>query len=87
MSGDDDRVPVVADGDWADDVDADEGVVVNWFATAGRSVAAGESLCEIQIEKVSVDVTAPVAGELVEVVRGENDEFSVGETLAWIRPD
>jgi pyruvate/2-oxoglutarate dehydrogenase complex dihydrolipoamide acyltransferase (E2) component len=81
-----DRVAVVADGDWTGDVDAEEGVVVNWFATAGRSVAAGESLCEIQVEKVSVDVAAPVDGELVEIVRGEDDEFTVGDTLAWIRP-
>jgi pyruvate/2-oxoglutarate dehydrogenase complex dihydrolipoamide acyltransferase (E2) component len=84
---DDDRVPVVAEGDWAGDVDAEEGVVVNWFAGEGRSVAAGESLCEIQIEKVSVDVEAPVAGELVEIVRGEDDTFRVGDTLAWLRPD
>lgn len=81
-----DRVAVVAEGDWSDDVDAEEGVVVNWFAKEGRTVAAGESLCEIQVEKVSVDVAAPAGGELVEIVRGEDDEFTVGETLAWIQP-
>ncbi|WP_251343472.1 lipoyl domain-containing protein [Haloplanus halophilus] len=86
MSGSD-RVPVVADGDWSDDVDAEEGVVVNWFATEGRRVEAGESLCEIQIEKVSVDVLAPVAGELAEIARAEDAEFAVGDTLAWIAPD
>ena len=82
-----DRVRVVADGEWTDDVDEEEGVVVNWFAKPGRRVSAGESLCEIQVEKVSIDVPAPVDGELVEIVRDEDDEFTVGDTLAWIRPE
>ena len=86
MSGAD-RVAVVADGEWTDDVDEEEGVVVNWFAKPGRRVAAGESICEIQVEKVSIDVPAPVDGELVEILRAENDEFTVGDTLAWVRPE
>lgn len=86
MSGAD-RVAVVADGEWTDDVDEEEGVVVNWFAKPGRRVAAGESICEIQVEKVSIDVPAPVDGELVEIFRAENDEFTVGDRLAWLRPE
>ena len=82
-----DRVAVVADGEWTDDVDEEEGVVVNWFAKPGRRVSAGESICEVQVEKVSVDVPAPVDGELVEIVRDENDEFTIGDTLAWIQPE
>jgi len=81
-----DRVPVVADGAWTDDVDEEEGVVVNWFAKEGRRVTAGESLCEVQVEKVSVDIAAPTDGELVEIVRDENAEFTIGDTLAWIEP-
>jgi len=83
----DDRVPVVADGAWTEDVEEETGVVVNWFAREGRRVDAGESLCEVQVEKVSVDITAPVAGELVDIVRDENDEFTIGDTLAWIEPE
>lgn len=82
-----DRVPVVADGEWTDDVDEDEGVVVNWFVKPGRHVSAGETLCEIQVEKVSIDVPAPTDGELVEIERDENDEFTIGDTLAWIAPE
>jgi len=81
----DDRVAVVADA--TDDVDEEDGVVVNWFAKPGRRVTAGESICEVQVEKVSIDVPAPVDGELVEIVRNEDDEFTVGDTLAWIRPE
>jgi pyruvate/2-oxoglutarate dehydrogenase complex dihydrolipoamide acyltransferase (E2) component len=83
MSGGD-RVPVVADGAWTDDVDDDEGVVVNWFTKVGRRVEAGKTLCEVQVEKVSVDIPAPTDGELAEIVRDEDDAFTVGDTLAWI---
>jgi pyruvate/2-oxoglutarate dehydrogenase complex dihydrolipoamide acyltransferase (E2) component len=82
-----DRVAVVADGEWTNDVDEEEGVVVNWFAKPGRHVPAGESICEVQVEKVSIDVPAPVDGELAEIVRDEDDEFTIGDTLAWIQPE
>jgi pyruvate/2-oxoglutarate dehydrogenase complex dihydrolipoamide acyltransferase (E2) component len=81
------RVAVRAAGDWEADVDETEGVLVDWFAREGRSVDAGDTLCEIQIEKVSVDVRAPVAGTLDEVLVREDDAFEVGETLGWIRSE
>ena len=80
-----DRVAVTL-AEWPDDADSDEGVVVNWFVREGTHVDADDSLCEVQIEKVSVDVFAPVAGTLAEVVAGEDDEFAHGDTLAWIEP-
>ncbi|QIO22147.1 lipoyl domain-containing protein [Haloarcula sp. JP-L23] len=85
MSGDADRVEVTV-AEWPDDADSDEGVVVNWFTREGASVTEGESLCEVQIEKVSLDVLAPVDGTLDDIVRGEDDEFARGDTLAWVSP-
>ena len=84
MSGTD-RIAVTLD-EWPDDADSDEGVVVNWFVREGASTEVGESLCEVQVEKVSVDVLAPTDGTLVEVVCGEDDEFARGDTLAWLEP-
>jgi pyruvate/2-oxoglutarate dehydrogenase complex dihydrolipoamide acyltransferase (E2) component len=81
-----DRVAVTL-GEWPDDADSEEGVVVNWFAREGAAVDTDTSLCEVQIEKVSVDVFAPVTGRLTEVVAGEDAEFARGDTLAWITPD
>jgi pyruvate/2-oxoglutarate dehydrogenase complex dihydrolipoamide acyltransferase (E2) component len=82
-----DRVAVTPASVWPDDAEPDdEGVVVNWFPREGATVAAGESLCECQIEKVSFDVPAPTAGDLVEIVAGEDDTITRGDTLAWIRP-
>lgn len=71
---------------WPEDVDADEGVVVNWFASEGRAVEESESLCEVQIEKVSLDVLAPADGTLVEIVYTEDDEFGPDDALAWLEP-
>ncbi|MFC7188157.1 lipoyl domain-containing protein [Halorubrum yunnanense] len=81
------RVAVRATGDWEADVDESEGILVDWFAREGRSVAAGDTLCEIQVEKVSVDIRAPVAGTLDEIVVEEDDEFEIGDTLGWVRSE
>ncbi|PSP93963.1 biotin attachment protein [Halobacteriales archaeon QS_4_62_28] len=86
MSGAD-RIAVTADGDWTGDVDEDEGVVVNWFAGEGGAVDVGDALCEIQVEKVGVDIEAPADGTVVEIVFSEDDEFTIGDTLAWIEPE
>ena len=70
---------------WPEDAeDVDEAVVANWFVREGATVEEGEPLCEIQIEKVSVDVPAPASGTLSEIHLRENDEFTRGDTLATI---
>jgi pyruvate/2-oxoglutarate dehydrogenase complex dihydrolipoamide acyltransferase (E2) component len=85
-AGDADRIAVTL-GEWPEDTDSDEGVVVNWFVREGATVEEGADLCEVQVEKVSVDVHAPAAGTLDEIVCGEDDEFARGDTLAWLQPD
>lgn len=87
MSSDSERVAVDTVDVWPEDTDEDEGVVVNWFMTVGSYVEEGDDICEFQVEKVSIDVPAPVTGTLNEIVLNEDDEFEQGDTLAWIRPD
>lgn len=83
----DDLVAVDSATIWpADAMDVEEAVLANWFARPGQRVDEGQTVCEIQIEKVSVDVPAPVDGQLVECVVTENEEFTRGETLARIEP-
>lgn len=86
MSEGNDPVAVAASDAWPDDVEEEEGVVVNWFAREGRRVEAGEAICEIQVEKVSVDVPAPVGGELVAIERAEDDEITREDVLAYVTP-
>ena len=82
----DDRVTIDTGELWPDDADEEEGYVANWFVREGATVEAGDVLCEIQVEKVSIDVTAPVDGELVEMACPDDAEFRRGETLGYLRP-
>ncbi|UTF54499.1 lipoyl domain-containing protein [Natronosalvus rutilus] len=70
---------------WPDDAeDVDEAVVATWFVREGASIAEGDTLCEIQIEKVSIDVSSPASGTLAEIRVGENEEFRRGDSLGRI---
>lgn len=83
-----DETVVDADRYWpADADDVDEGYLANWFVREGGRVEAGETLCEMQVEKVSIDVDAPVSGVLTERSVAEGAEFGRGDALARIRPD
>ncbi len=50
-----------------DDPEA-EGVVGTWFVEHGESVAEGQVIAEVQVDKVSQDVDAPTAGVLYQLV-------------------
>jgi len=41
-----------------------EGKIIKWFKSVGDAVAAGENLCEIETDKVTVEVPALAAGVL-----------------------
>ncbi|WP_254543123.1 lipoyl domain-containing protein [Halomarina pelagica] len=85
MSGGD-RTAIDPAAVWPDDADdVAEGVVANWFVREGGRVEAGAAVCEIQIEKVSVDVPAPATGT-VEVLVGENETFARGDPLGYVAP-
>ncbi|MFC3477336.1 lipoyl domain-containing protein [Halobacterium litoreum] len=69
---------------WPEDADdVDEAVVANWFVRDGASVEEGETVAEIQIEKVSVDVPAPASGTIARLVE-ESGEFRRGDAIARI---
>ncbi|WP_255193328.1 lipoyl domain-containing protein [Natronobeatus ordinarius] len=83
-----DVIEVDAATAWPEDAeDVDEGVIATWFAREGGTVEEGETICEIQVEKVSVDVPAPASGTLTEIVVGENEEFHRDDVLGRIEPD
>ncbi len=85
----DDRVPIEVASIWpaeADEEGIGEGVVVNWFVKEGRHVNEGGTLCEIQIEKVSIDVKAPTGGEIDEIAIGEDETVGRDDILGWISP-
>lgn len=82
-----DRVPIEASAIWPEEADATHtGVVTHWFKREGSHVSEGETVGEIQVEKVSIDVIAPATGDLVDIVAGKGDEIGPSDTLAWIEP-
>ncbi|MFZ5964036.1 2-oxoglutarate dehydrogenase complex dihydrolipoyllysine-residue succinyltransferase [Thalassococcus sp. BH17M4-6] len=61
-----------------------EATVATWFKKVGDTVTQDEMLCELETDKVSVEVPAPTAGTLSEIVANEGDTVQAGGKLAVI---
>ena len=61
-----------------------EATVATWFKKPGDAVAVDEMLCELETDKVTVEVPSPVAGVLGELVAAEGDTVGVDALLAII---
>ena len=60
----------------------DEVYLVRWNKIAGDVINVGDSLMEVETDKATVEVPAPVAGKLVETFFKEGDEIRTGEPIA-----
>jgi 2-oxoglutarate dehydrogenase E2 component (dihydrolipoamide succinyltransferase) len=58
-----------------------EATVAKWMKKAGDSVRKDETLVELETDKVSVEVSAPEAGVLSEIVAGQGATVSIGALL------
>ncbi|MFY9204305.1 MAG: 2-oxoglutarate dehydrogenase complex dihydrolipoyllysine-residue succinyltransferase, partial [Yoonia sp.] len=61
-----------------------EATVATWFKKAGDTVAVDEMLCELETDKVTVEVPSPVAGVLSEIVAAEGETVGANALLAQI---
>jgi len=61
-----------------------EATVATWFKKPGDPVAADEMLCELETDKVTVEVPAPAAGTLGEIIAAEGETVGVDALLATI---
>lgn len=61
-----------------------EAAVATWFKKVGDSVAQDEMLCELETDKVSVEVPAPVAGVLSEITAAEGSTVDASAKLGVI---
>lgn len=59
-----------------------EATVATWFKQVGDTVAQDEMLCELETDKVSVEVPAPAAGVLTEILAAEGATVAAGGKLA-----
>src|SRR5262247_2887219 len=61
-----------------------EATIGRWFKKAGDAVAADEPLVELETDKVTIEVPAPAAGILSEIVAKDGETVAVGALLGQI---
>ncbi|MFP4266762.1 MAG: dihydrolipoamide acetyltransferase family protein [Spirochaetaceae bacterium] len=62
----------------------EEGTVSEWYFEEGDSVQEGDTLCEIEIEKLSNELDAPASGVLRRILCPEGETRECGEPIAVI---
>jgi 2-oxoglutarate dehydrogenase E2 component (dihydrolipoamide succinyltransferase) len=80
-------MPVVDVLMFAEQKEGTESFVATWLKHAGDSVGAYEPIVEISTDKVSMEVPAPSAGVLTEILKNEGDPVAPGDLLARISTD
>ncbi|MDA9293779.1 2-oxoglutarate dehydrogenase complex dihydrolipoyllysine-residue succinyltransferase [Amylibacter sp.] len=61
-----------------------EATLATWFKKTGDTVTQDEMICELETDKVTVEVAAPVSGLLSEIVAAEGVTVGVDALLAQI---
>ena len=61
-----------------------EATVSTWFKKPGDAVKQDEMLCELETDKVSVEVPSPVTGVLAEIIAPEGTTVAANARLAIV---
>ncbi|MDU1693643.1 MAG: biotin/lipoyl-containing protein, partial [Bradyrhizobium sp.] len=61
-----------------------EATIGRWFKKAGDAVAVDEPLVELETDKVTIEVPAPSAGTLGEIIAKDGETVAVGALLGQI---
>src|SRR5258706_10028821 len=61
-----------------------EATVAKWLVKAGDAVTIDQPLCELETDKVTVEVNASVAGSIVDLAVAEGTTVQVGGVLCHI---
>src|SRR4051812_15961360 len=61
-----------------------EATVAKWLVKAGDTVAIDQPLCELETDKVTIEVNATVAGTIVDLAVPEGTTVQVGGMLCHI---
>lgn len=65
----------------------EEGIVVEWLAKVGDTVAEGKPLLIIESEKSTLEINSPYSGVLNKIIVDEGVTVPVGEVIAWIESE
>ncbi len=63
-----------------------EGTITTWLVAVGEAVAEDQPLLELETEKVTAELPAPVAGVLTEILLGDGEDVPVGAVVGRIEP-
>lgn len=61
-----------------------EVVIGDWLKAEGDQVEEDESVAELESDKATVELPAPVAGKIVKLLKSKGDSAEVGEVIAVI---
>ena len=64
----------------------DEGTLAAWHKQPGEAVQRDEMLADIETDKVVIEIVAPVAGTLTEIVKAEGETVLSDEVIAQFEP-
>nr|WP_218045066.1 2-oxoglutarate dehydrogenase complex dihydrolipoyllysine-residue succinyltransferase [Kiloniella spongiae] len=63
-----------------------EATVAQWMKSVGDAVAQDEAICELETDKVTLEVNAPIAGVLTSIAAEADSDVGVGAILGVITP-
>jgi 2-oxoglutarate dehydrogenase E2 component (dihydrolipoamide succinyltransferase) len=68
----------------AEQAEGSRSQVLRWLKGVGESVAVDEPIVELETDKVTVEIAAPEAGVVREILKQEQEEVAPGDMLARI---
>ena len=63
-----------------------EATIEKWLKKVGDRVELDEPIVSIESDKATVEVPAPAAGILLQIIRGNGDKVKIGEVIAEVSP-
>src|SRR3712207_8028625 len=63
----------------------EEGTLVKWLKNEGEEVSEGDSIAEIETDKVTLELEAENSGTLAQLMADEGQDIPVGEAIAFIQ--
>jgi 2-oxoglutarate dehydrogenase E2 component (dihydrolipoamide succinyltransferase) len=66
------------------DPEPENAILVEWLIQIGDRVEAGHPLVEVDVDKVVIEIPAPVSGILVETTYDIDEELAPGSILGYI---
>ena len=67
--------------------DVSKAVVVQWLQSLGSQLREGDDLLEVETEKTTFVIPAPVSGRLMTIHAPETTSVTTGEILGEIEPE